>query len=184
MKALLVVVVIAALTSCKRPEPESAGTLPTMATVGVVRMIDYYPPKQSFRCLAPANWKTEEEEFVGTETAVFRSDEASISIVKNPDGSTKNPEDWANMFALLDPKGRPPALEKTKIDGRMVIQLSRTQPIRKPHSNKLLHEARERHALITVPDGFYQIRLSAPPESYDSALPIFDAIVQSFKPKS
>lgn len=185
MKAALILTVILSLSACKKTEPETTpGGLPIRTTISGVKMIDYFPPKETFNCVAPSNWSVEELESSGDETISFRDGSTSILIDKNPDGNTKNPEDWANLFAVFEKDAKPPVLEKSELNGRQIIQLSRNQPLMKLHSNKVNYVAKERHALIPIPGGFYDIRLSAHPNDYAAALPIFEAVVKSFKPKS
>ena len=174
-KLLLALLVAVGFSSCKQKNPAAEGELPTRERIGSIRMIDYYPPKQSFACLAPAKWSVEEREFAGSESIAFRDEGVSILIGKNPDTVTKDAEKWAGLFALTDPQAKGPSIERSTIDGKPLLQFSRTQPIRKLHSTKILYTAKERHAMFPVADGFYHIRLSARPDTYEAALPVFDA---------
>lgn len=179
-----------ALAACRKSEPAAADLTPTKETVAGVELIDYDPPKGAFTCRAPGAWKAREDSN-GTDSIVFigpGSPEggAYIHILQYPHGKNDQWSDadkYAASFWEIDPKMKQPALEKLKIGDNTVIRFSQERPFRKPHSGAIEHMVRHDYALIPVKGGFFEISHSAPVDSYQATLPVFEAVVRSFKPK-
>lgn len=192
MKRPLILMIAAwvALTACKKSEPAAVNPTPTKETVAGVALIDYAPPKGAFTCLAPAAWKGQEETDV-TDTITFLGPwspkgVAYIHILQYPHGKNdqwKDAEKYANSFWEIDPNNKQPALEKLKVGDNVVIRFHQERPFYKLHSHKVDHIERHDYALIPVKGGFFEIWHVAPVDSYQETLPIFEAVVRSFKPK-
>lgn len=160
-------------------------------TVAEVDMIDYDPPAGTFACRAPARWKGEETSRFGPDETTFigplsgpRPVSVFINISRYPNSSDKyvDAETYAQSWKFVD--YRPTQYTKKKIGGRNVIFFSREYPFKKPHSTKTEYMVRKDIALIPVKGGFFAIDHSAPSDSYERTLPVFEAIVRSFQPKS
>ena len=193
MKApfMLMIAAYIALAACKKSEPAAENLTPTKETVAGTALIDYDPPSGAFTCRAPGAWKGREETDV-TDTITFigpwsPKGVAYINILQYPHGEHdqwKDAETYANSFWQKDPAGKQPAVETLKIGGNTVLRLHQDRPFRKLHSNKVEYMERHDFALIPVKGGFFAISHSAPVDSYQETLPIFEAVVRSFKPKS
>ena len=109
---------------------------------------------------------------------------ASISISKYPNKSDKyvDAEVYAKSFKEIS--GKPTVYEKKVVEGKTVIRFTRERTARAMHSKKAAHQVREDVALIVVPGGFFEISHSAPIDTYQNSLPVFEEVVRSFKPKS
>ncbi len=185
MRASLAILLVLAATACKQSAPESQSAMPTKETAAGARMIDYAPPKKSFTCLAPADWGVKEEQSeVRGEVVVFESGQSRILIVKNPGPGYKTAEAYANSFWEVDPEGKQPPVEKKIIDGRPVFRLDRIQAVKKVHSNKFMYNKREHHAFIQSGTNYYQILHTAPADSFEATLPVFESVLRSFQPNS
>lgn len=176
------------LAGCRqRPDGEAPRAPETAAGV---EMIDYAPPAGTFSCPAPAAWKGEETSDYGPDEVAFiapagaRGASVSISISRFPNKADKyvDPEAYAKSWSEVD--GKPVAMTKTDLGGRSVIRYFRERPARALHSRKVLYQVRDDAALIPAPGGFFEIRHSAPLEDYRRTLPVFEAVVRGFRPKS
>jgi len=187
---MLLIAAYVALAACKKSEPAAVNLTPTKETVAGVDLIDYDSPKGAFTCLAPAAWKGQEDTEV-TDTITFigpwsPKGGAYIHILQYPHGKNdrwKDADKYANSFWEIDPNNKQPALETVKIGDNTVIRFHQERPFYKLHSNKVDHMERHDFALIPVKGGFFSISHSAPVDSYQETLPIFEAVVRSFKPK-
>lgn len=187
---ILLIAAHVALAACKKSEPAAVNLTPTKETVAGMNLIDYDPPKGAFTCRAPADWKGRED-FDGTDSITFigpwsPKGGAYINILQYPHSKNdqwKDAEKYAASFWETDPKGAPPALEKIKIGDNTVIRFHQERPFYKPHQQRIDHMERHDYALIPVKGGFFEIWHSAPVDSYQKTLPIFEAVVRSFKPK-
>lgn len=179
-----------ALTACKKSEPAAVELAPTKETVAGVALIDYDPPQGAFTCRAPGEWKAREDSAAGTDSVVFFGPStprggAAIHILQYPHGKNdpwSDADKYAESFWEIDPKMKQPALERKKIGDNTVILFNQERPFRKPHSTKIEHMVRHDYALIPVKGGFFEISHSAPVHSYRETLPIFEAVVRSFRP--
>jgi len=174
-----------ALAACKKSEPP--GPAPTLETVAGEGLIDYDPPKGAFTCRAPGEWKAREESN-GTDTVTFigpgAQGAAHIRILQYPHDKNdpwSDADKYASSFWEIDPKNKQPALEKTKIGDNSVIRFHQERPAYKLHSKKVDRVERHDYALIPVKGGFFEIWHTAPADSYQKTLPVFEAVVRSFR---
>jgi len=179
-----------AFSACKKSDPAAVDSTPTVETAGGFDLIDYDPPKGAFTCRAPRDWKITEEDR-GTDTITFigtpvRTTMPFISILQYPHAKNDpwtDADKYAASFWEITPDGKQPIVEKKKIGDNTVIFLHYERPFRKVHSTKIEYMKREDYALIPVKGGFFSISHSAPVDTYQESLPIFEAVVRSFKPK-
>jgi hypothetical protein len=184
---ILVFALAAGLTACKRAAPEKVDLTPTKEVVAGVDLIDYDDEKGAYTCLAPRLWGIHEDNgatFVGPRDPKTTGS-SYITIIRYPGSSKRwsDPQKYAESFWQIDPKNKQPALEKRKIGDNTVIFLHQEQPFYKLHSSKSEYMLRSDYAIIPIPGGFFTIEHRAPLSAYESTLPIFDAVVRSFKPK-
>lgn len=190
MKRFLLAVIIPALASCNQNSVQSTNT-PIVEVVSGVELINYDSPKGTYSCRAPADWKGDElPERYGTDTVSFigplngpRPVSVFINVMKYPmkNEPVTDPEAYAKSFELVDFKDT--KYEKRDIEGRQVIFFNRERPFRKLHSTKVEYMERQDIALIPVKGGFFRIDHTAPKDAYQQTLPVFEAVVRSFKPK-
>lgn len=188
---MLSLAVCAALSSCKKSEPAAVDLTPTMETVAGVNLIDYDSPKGAFTCRAPADWKGRERVDGWTDTVTFvgpwsEKGMAHISVLQYPHAKNDQWTDadkYAASFWQITQDGKQPLVEKKRIGGNTAILLHLERPHRKVHSKKIEYMMREDYALIPVKGGFFSIKHSAPVHMYRETLPVFEAVVRSFKPK-
>lgn len=175
------------IAACKPAAPEQAGPTPTKEIVAGVEMIDYDDGKGGYACLAPRLWGIEEGDgatFVGPRDPKTAGG-AYITILRYPGSSQQwsDPRKYAESFWKVDPKREQPALEERKIGDSTVIFLHQERPFYKLHSSKAEYMLRYDFALIPVEGGFFAISHRAPLNAYAATLPVFEAVVKSFRPK-
>jgi hypothetical protein len=191
MKKLFLVAAVLIASGCRKSaEPSKADlAVPTRAVVAGVPLIDYDAATGEFSCRAPGEWRTLEDKTMGPRVMFFgpgsekypRS--VAISVLRYPDGGDiKTPTDLWNSLRISDQNPSP--LETREINGRTQYALHYAQPQRPLHGYKVLYMKREDVVMIPVKDGFYAISHSAPAETYEQTLPVFEAVVASFQPKS
>ena len=107
----------------------------------------------------------------------------AISILRYPDGGRiKTPKAYWDALTLSGQNPSP--LAARAIDGRTAYELH-YEPAQRPlHGGTVLNVKREDVIMIPVPGGFFAISHSAPAETYAATLPVFEAVVASFRPKS
>lgn len=187
---ILLIAILLLLTGCKQTAPET-DTVPVKEVVSGIGMVDYDAPKGSYACRAPGEWKADElNESYGIDSVMFfgplngaRPISVFIGIMKypSPNERVNNAEAYAKSFELVDFKDT--VYEKRDIGGRQVIFFNRERPFRKLHSTKVEYIERQDIALIPVKGGFFRIDHTAPKDAYQKTLPVFEAVVRSFKPK-
>jgi hypothetical protein len=184
---ILIFALAAGLTACKPAAPEKVDLTPTMEVVAGVEMIDYDDEKGAYTCRAPRLWGIHEDNgatFVGPRDPKTTGS-SYITIVRYPGESKRwsDPQKYAESFWQVDPHNKQPALEKRKIGDATVIFLHQERPFYKLHSSKSEYMLRYDYAIIPIQGGFFVIEHRAPLNAYETTLPIFDAVVRSFKPK-
>jgi len=191
MKRLLLAALAALSVSCRKAEPAKEELVPTKAVVAGERLIDFDEQSGAFSCRAPAEWKAVEDNYSGGPLVMFFGPmsgplraKVSISVGRYPDGSgqIKTPQDYVDSLKLTDQN--PSALETRVIDGRTVYAVHYDEPQIDPRSRKTLYMNREDTVMIPRKDGFFSISHTAPADAYQRTLPIFEAVVKSFQPKS
>lgn len=188
-RAALAVLLIAGFAACKKAP--QAPAVPVKETVAGFGMIDYTPPQGAFMCRLPGDWKGEEDKTTsGNDTVSLigpLKDKrlAFIHILHYRKGDQwTDAKKYADSFWEITPNNEQPALEKTQVNGNEVIRFNFQQPYRKNHSKKVEYMERLDYALIPTKDGFFELWHSAPADCYKETLPVFEAVVRSFKPKS
>lgn len=184
---ILVFALTIGLSACKRAAPENVDLTPTKEVVAGVEMIDYDDEKGAYACRAPRLWGIHEDAgatFVGPRDPQTTAS-SYITIERYPESAPRwtDAQKYAESFWQIDPKNKQPALEKRKIGDKIVIFLHQELPFYKLRSSKAEYMLRYDYALIPVKGGFFAIEHRAPLNAYETTLPIFDAVVRSFKPK-
>lgn len=191
MKRLLLAALVLAAAACRKAETAKEELAPTKAVVAGERLIDFDEHSGAFACRAPADWKAVEDSYSGGPLVMFFGPmsgdlraKVSISVSRYPDGvdRIKTPEDFVAMLKLTDQN--PSALETRQVDGRTVYAVHYDAPQIDPRSRKTLYMNREDTVMVPRKNGFYAISHIAPANAYQRTLPIFDAVVKSFQPKS
>lgn len=190
MRRLLIAFLVLTAAACREKAPPQEAAIPTKAVVAGERLIDFRGRTGAFACLAPADWKTLEENAAGGPLAMFFGPssgpgrgKASISISRYPDGvdRVKTPKDFWQAMKLAGQNPSP--LESIQVGGRKAFAVHVETPQHPPEGWKVLYMNREDTVMIPFDDGFFEITHRAPSDSYRLTLPIFEAVVASFQPK-
>lgn len=187
---LLTLAAVLALSACRKPTEAAPERLPVKETAAGFDMIEFDSAKGAFSCLAPAAWKTREDESSGEDGVTFIGPLSDgrlsfINVLQHP-GASKQWSDaakYAESFWEITPDNKQPELERTKIGGADVIKFHFEKPFRKAHSKEIEYMDRYDYALIPVKGGFFELWHSAPADRYKETLPVFEAVVRGFKPK-
>lgn len=192
MKKLALALLVAASAACgRKPEAAKTATAPQDAPVAGEKLINYDAAGGAFSCRAPAAWKAVEDGYSGGPLVMFmgpaagpRRGTASIGVARypSPGDPIKTPQEYAAMLARTD--GKPSALEAREVDGRTVYALHYEVPQRAPRGRKTMYMNREDAVLIPGASGFFLLSHTAPADGYQDTLPVFEAVVRSFRPKS
>jgi len=175
---------LALLAACRPSDTAGSG-----AARGGPRLIDFDERGGAFACRAPADWRALEDRGAGGPLVMFfapRDDSGAvtISVTRYPDGvdRIKTPKDYWQALKLT--QRHPSPLETRQINGRTVYATRFDAPRRAGESPRVLGIDREDAVLIPGRAGFFTVCLRASERDYQRALPVFEAIVQSFRPKS
>ncbi|MDP3543002.1 MAG: hypothetical protein Q8T11_11110 [Elusimicrobiota bacterium] len=186
MKPALALAVLVALAACKRAPEEGPIVVPTQEVVAGVGMIDFTSDEAKFTARVPGEWGVRESRYLDPAKGLSMWDgkRTHISITKFPEMEPryKDARAYAETFWMLSDKGQPDITEE-KIGGRTVLRFHYERPYYKPHSKKLEYMNRFDYALFPIEGGFFQIEHRAPASEYKATLPVFEAVVRSFKPK-
>ncbi len=107
----------------------------------------------------------------------------AISVLRYPDGGQiKTPKELWDSLKLSGQEPSP--LETREIGGRTAYALHYAVAQRPMHGYKVMYMKREDVVMIPIKDGFFAISHSAPVETYEATLPVFEAVVASFLPKT
>lgn len=187
MKLALALAVFAALSACKRSPQDGAVAVPTKEVVAGVAMIDFEATEAKFSCRVPAEWGVLPGKYFDPSKGLALSGPESthITISKYPDLDPrhKDARRYAETFWMLDPDGKQPEITREKIGELTVLRFHHE---RMPYPKRTRNSDRPDRldfALIPVKGGFYEIKHSAPVETYQKTLPVFEAVVRSFKPR-
>ncbi len=184
---LLLVAALLTLSACKKAEEKVVDPVPTQGTVGDTAMIDFESPKAAFSCRAPRDWGLREERYLdSSKGASFLGRDGSITILKYPESEPQytDARKYAETFWEIDANNKQPELTTEKIGDVTVIRFHQERAGQVPHSKKMTPPYRYDYALFPVKGGFFEIQHRAPASSYKNSLPVFEAVVQSFKPKT
>lgn len=187
MKPALALAVLVALSACKREAPEGPAAVPTAEVVAGVAMIDFTSDEAKFTCRVPGEWGVRESKHLEPSKGLSLWDGKTthISILKFPDAEPryKDARQYAESFAMIAPDGKQPEITEEKIGDRTVLRFHYE---RMPYPKRTRDGDRPNRldfALIPVPGGFYEIQHAASADGYLRTLPVFEAVVRSFKPK-
>jgi len=177
---------LALLCASCRPAPQS----PQPPVVAGVKLVGYDGADGGYSCLAPGDWKALENGAKGPGVTMFGTADGplrgkvTLAISRYPDGVDRiaTPQDYWNSLKLTN--DNPGPLEARLVDGRTIYVTHYDSPQHPPHGWKILYMNRVDVALIPAANGFYAVDHRAPADAYRETLPIFDAVVASFKPKS
>jgi hypothetical protein len=188
MKPILLAALVALAAGCRKAE--TAKEAAPGQTVAGVRLIDYDEQHGAFSCQAPADWKAVEDDYSGGPLVMFmgpvsgpRRGTAAISVSRYPStgDKIKTPQEYVEMLKLTE--HRPSELETRVVDGRTVYAVHFEDERRDPRTRKVLYMDRQDAVLIPRDGGFYELAHTAPADSYQATLPVFEALVKSFRPK-
>lgn len=191
MKGCAFLLALAVAAGCRKPAPSAPedAAVPTRAVVAGVALIDYDAATGEFSCRAPGQWKTLEDDKLGARVMFFGPGTAkyprsvSISVLRYPNGERiATPKQFRDALELSGQNPSP--LESRTADGRTEYRLHYDAPQRPLHGYKTLYMKRDDVVMIPVKDGFFALVHSAPQETYAETLPVFEAIVASFRPKA
>jgi hypothetical protein len=194
MKKLLALSALALFAACKKPaapEPQRAETpVKTVATVAGNELVEYTEPSGAFSFHAPATWRAKEMSDLGPEVMMFgpgtsafpQSVSMAVSRYPDPMDRSGDPKHYYDAMAHLEFTRIVEPFAKRTIGGREVETYATESPFRPLHSSKVKYTKREDVAVIRFPGGFYRIEHTAPVDIYKETLPLFEAVVASFKP--
>jgi hypothetical protein len=191
MKRLSILCAVLLAAACRKgaSSRNQAPAVPTRAVVAGVPLIDYDAATGEFSCRAPGEWQALEDKSIGPRVMFFGPGSAkyprsvAISVLRYPDGgSIKTPQEYWDSLKLSDQNPSP--LQTREVNGRTAFSLHYDLAQRPLHGYKVLYMKREDVVMIPVKDGFYAIAHSAPAETYEATLPVFEAVIASFQPKS
>jgi len=184
MKRILLAGFVLLAAACRKPQapPESAAP----AAAGE-RLIDFGEKNGAFACRAPAEWKAVEDDASGGPLVMFlgptsgpRRGTASIGVSRYPTagGRVKTPTEYVEMLKLT---GAEPSALEARPDGTYALHYD--SPQRAPRGRKVLYVNREDAVLVPAKDGFFLLSHTAPADGYQETMPVFQAVVDSFRPK-
>jgi hypothetical protein len=188
MKPALALVVLVALSACKRSSQAGAVPVPTQEVVAGVELIDFVSDEAKFSCRVPGEWGVESEKFIARSKGLMLSGPQAthISISKYPDLDPQysDARAYAESIGMIVPGGKQPEITHDKLGDREIFRFHYE---RMPYPKRTRNSDRPERldvALITVKGGFYEIQHSASVDTYQKTLPVFEAVVRSFQPKS
>lgn len=186
MKPALALAVLVALSACKRSAQEEAISVPTKEIVAGVAMIDFTSEEAKFTARLPAQWGVMPGKHLDPAHGLSLSGPVGTHIVifKYPEINEqyKDPHIYADSIAMITPDGKPPVVTEQKMGDHNVLRFHYE---RMPYPKRTRDSDRPNRldfALIPVKDGFYEIKHTASVDTYLKTLPVFEAVVRSFKP--
>lgn len=171
------------LSACKRSETPAADPFPVKSMIGDVPLIDFESPEAKFTCLAPRNWSIQPPKYLdAAKGAAFSSDKSVITILRYPESESiyNDAQKYADSFFMI---GDQPVVTKEKIGDNTILRFHQERASQIPHTRKYAKPKRYDYALFPIKGGFFEIMHAAPADDYKSTLPVFEAVVRSFKPK-
>ncbi|MCR4294797.1 MAG: hypothetical protein NUW21_04635 [Elusimicrobia bacterium] len=187
MKPALALAALVALSACKRAPEEGPVAVPTQEVVAGVEMIDFTSDEAKFTARLPGRWGVREEKHLERSLGISLSGPVGTHIVifKYPEINPqyKDARVYADSIALITPDGKPPVVTEEKMGDHNVLRFHYE---RMPYPKRTRDSDRPNRldfALIPVKDGFYEIKHTASVDTYRKTLPVFEAVVRSFKPR-
>jgi hypothetical protein len=159
------------------------------SVVAGVALTAYDGADGSYSCLAPGDWKALEDRAKGAGVMMFGTTDGplrgkvTLGISRYPDGVDRiqTPQDYWRSLKLT--RDNPAPLEAREIGGRTIYLTHYESPQHPAQGWKVEYMNRVDVALIPSTSGFFAVDHRAPADAYEQTLPIFDAVVASFKPK-
>lgn len=187
MKLAPVLAVLVLFSACKRAPEEGPVVVPTVEVVSGVEMIDFTSDEAKFSCRVPGEWGVMPGKHLDPAQGLSLSGPFAthINVFKYPEINPpyKDARVYAESIALITPDGKKPEITEEKIGERTVLRFHYE---RMPYPKRTRNSDRPDRldfALIPVKDGFYEIKHTAPVDTYLKTLPVFEAVVRSFKPR-
>lgn len=187
MKRALALAVVVALSACKRAPEEGPAVVPTREVVAGVEMIDFTSDEAKFTARVPGEWAVREEKHLQRALGLSLSGPAGTNIVifKYPEVNPayKDARSYAESMPLITPDGKQPEITEEKIGDLAILRFHYE---RMPFPRRTRDDDRPNRldfALVPTKDGFYEIKHTASVDTYRKTLPVFEAVVRSFKPK-
>lgn len=186
MRSALALAVIVALSACKRSPQEGPVVVPTAEVVAGVEMIDFTSDEMGFSCRIPGEWGVMPGKHLDPSKGLSLTGPGAshLNIYKYPEinPAYKDARAYAESLELITPDGKRPEITEERMGDRMVLRLHYE---RMPYPKRTRGKDRPNRldfALIPVKDGFYEIKHTASVDTYQKTLPVFEAVVRSFKP--
>ncbi len=189
MRRLSIILLLCAVSACKDKAPAPVA-VPVKGVVAGLEMIDYQEPSGAFEIQGPSAWQVREDNrlgpsvmLLGPGTAKFpRSVSISVSRYPNTVDKSPDPKSYYSMLDLISENRNVSTYTERLFGGRSASHYSLESPRRRIHERKIAYFIRQDVAIIPFDGGFFQITHSAPLEIYKETLPVFEAVVASFKP--
>jgi hypothetical protein len=181
MKTLALAAAVALLAAaCRKP------AAPAASGAGAAATSEYAPADGAYSCRVPSKWRVDEEDSWGPSVSFLDPSDGkpyshSLSIVRYP----SKVDDYTTVEKYLRravPKDA--AVEKTRDGGRVVYRYHLIKPFLALNNRTVLYQERTDVILLPVQGGFYRLSHAAPESDYRRTLPAFEALVESFRPKS
>lgn len=187
MKPALALAVLVAFAACKRAPEEGPVVVPTQEVVAGVEMVDFTSDEAKFTARLPGEWGVREAKYFDPAKGMSMWDGKTthITISKYPEMNPtyKDARAYADSTALVTPNHKQPEVTEEKMGDHMVLRFHYE---RMPYPKRTRNSDRPNRldfALIPVKGGFFEIEHSASIDTYQKTLPVFEAVVRSFKPK-
>ena len=189
----LLLIAIAAVSACKRAPQGDVDVAPVKAIAANIPMIDFVSPEARFSCLAPRDWGIREKHVEKSHGATFVGEAVPkgsglvhISVRRYPESESaySDARKYAETFWEIDPQHKQPEIVTEKIGDHTVFRFHQERPYYKGHSRKVEYMNRFDYALFPIKGGFFEIEHRAISTEYKSTLPVFEAVVRSFKPQT
>jgi hypothetical protein len=193
MMKTLAAVLLALLSGCKeKPAPSASASdeLPIVGVVSGLKFVEYKEPSGAFTVNAPAQWKLREDDSLGPSASLLgpgndkfpRSVSIHISRYPNTVDKSTDIAKYHQELSLMGSNRNVSPLKSEMVAGKRVFRYSYERPFRRLHERIIRYYNREDIVEIPFDGGFYAIRHVAPVEIYKETLPVFEAVVASFKP--
>lgn len=189
MRRLSLIVLLVALGACKDKAP-MAVSVPVKGIVAGLEMIDYREPSGAFEIQGPGVWQVREDDRLGPSVMLLgpgttkfpRSVSISVSRYPNTVDKSPDPKSYYSMLDLISENRNISPYTERAFGNRKVFHYSLESPFRRLHERRIAYHVREDVAIIPFEGGFFQISHHAPLDIYKDTLPVFEAVVASFKP--
>ena len=135
----------------------------------------------------PGEWDVREAKYLARSLGVSLSgpEATHLAIFKYPEMNAPYNEAraYAESIALITPDGKLPEITEEKFGDNTVLRFHYEHMPYPKRTRDSDRPERLDFALIPVKGGFYEIKHTASVDTYRKTLPVFEAVVRSFKPK-